>query len=332
MVESFPIKLDKSDKAIMHELERNSRASFDSIGKAVRLSGETVEYRIRRLKRLGVINRMFAEPNLQRLGLKTYRLYLKTENMSKVASEALLSFISTHPRAQWYAEFEGEWDYSIRYTVENECQFKREMDQIIGRFGEFIKSKDVVITSHQTYLPITYLTGKERNARSVQLDVDEKIEELDETDQRILAHLFEDARMKTVDIATKIRISPDAVMYRIRKMVEKGIIAFFTAWFDRRKLGYEYYKVLLWLQFMTKEDEERLIQYCEQHPNIVYINRVLGNWDLEVDFDARNSQEIHDIIKDLKNKFSGMIRNHSTLTILRDGVVNPFGSAIRKNK
>ncbi|MDO8554533.1 MAG: hypothetical protein Q7S22_07025 [Candidatus Micrarchaeota archaeon] len=66
------------------------------------------------------------------------------------------------------------------------------------------------------------------------------------------------------------------------------------------------------------------MSYCEQHPNIVFINRVLGNWDLEVDFDAKNSREIHDMVKELKSRFSSLIRDHTTLTILKDKVLNPF--------
>ena len=131
--------------------------------------------------------------------------------------------------------------------------------------------------------------------------------------------------MKTIELAGRVKSSADAIQYRIRKLTELGIIAFFTTWFDRRKIGYEYYKVLFWFQFATKEDEEKLIRYCEQHPNVVFINRVLGNWDLEVDFDAKNAKEIHEFVKDLKNRFSNIIRDHTTLTILRDGVVNPFG-------
>ena len=323
MIEKIP-KIDRKDKAIMHLLEQNARASYNELGKKVGLSGETIEYRINRMLKFDFISRMFAEPNLAKLGLKTYRVYLKVENMNENDENTLMNYLANHPKAHWYAEFEGEWDYTVRFALENEAEIKYEMDALITRFGKFIRVKDLVITSYQTYLPITYFTGGERKTRLLQLTSDEEIEKIDEIDKKILSYLMDNARIKTVDIAEKIKISPDAIQYRIRKLIEHKIIAFFTTWFDRRKLGYEYYKVLLWFQYATKEDEEKLIRYCEQHPNVVFINRVLGNWDLEIDFDAKDSKEIHELVKNLKNKFSNIIRNHTTLTILRDGIVNPF--------
>lgn len=319
------IKLDKKDLLIMQQLELNSRASYKEIGKKVGLSGEIVEYRIARMLSQDLISTMFAEPNLSKLGLKTYRVYLKMENMNEKDAENFFAYISTHPKAQWYAEFEGEWDYTIRYAMENETQLKEEIDNLISKFGKFIKAKDILITSYQSYLPITYFTNGERLTRTLKLTTTDKIE-IDKTDREIISMLMENARVKSVEIAKKIKTSPDTVNYRIRKLVKEGVIAFFTTWFDRRKLGYEYYKVLIWFQYATSLDEKRLISYCEQNRNVVFINRVLGNWDLEVDFDARNSKEIHDVVKDLKIKFSNIIRDHTTLTILRDGIINPLRS------
>jgi Lrp/AsnC family leucine-responsive transcriptional regulator len=325
MNDNSPIKLDKKDKLIMRELEENARASFNTIGKKIGLSGEVVEYRLRGLKRQGIISRMFSEADLQKLGVKTYRIYLKTENMDQNAVDKLQAYIASNPKVQWYAEFEGEWDYTIRYTMENEDQFKKEMDGLIAGFGRYIKAKDIVITNYQTYLPATYLTGCERKPRGFSLETETREQKtIDETDRKILFYLFDDARIKSTEIAAKLKISPDAVQYRIKKLIDQKIIAFFTTWFDRRKLGYEYYKVLLWFQYPTRENEQRLIAYCEQHPNIVFINRVIGNWDLEIDFDARNSKEIHEFIKGITMKFQDIIRDHTTLTILSDAVMNPF--------
>jgi Lrp/AsnC family leucine-responsive transcriptional regulator len=326
MKNNIPIKLDKKDRLIMQQLEENSRQPYSKIGKKVGLRSDTVEYRINRLLKSGIVIRMFAEPNLPKLGLKTYRVYLKVENMTEKEEKNMIDYFMNHPRGNWFAEFEGEWDYTMRYTLQDEIEFREEMEILMKKFGRFIKSKNIVITLQQSYLPITYFTGKEGKIRLVSLERVEEIETLDKTDRKIMELLFDDSRMKTVDIASKIGISADAVQYRIKKLMEKEIISFFGAYYNPTVLGYTRHKVLLWLQHTTKEQEKKLIRYCEHHPNSAYLNRVVGSWDLEVDFDARNAQELHDIVKDLRNKFSDIIRDHSTLTILREHVPNPFKS------
>lgn len=316
--------IDKKDRLIMQQLEVNPRLSYKEMGKKVGLKGDTVEYRINKMSKSGIISRMFAELNLSKIGLKTYRLYLKIENMNKVKEQEFINYVISTPKAQWYAEFEGEWDYTIRYAVINEMEFKEELDKLMSKFGQFVRAKDIIISIYQTYLYVSYLTDNERRLGRIKQVSSQAIEKLDYFDKKILYYLISDGRTKSTEMAKKLKISPDAVQYRIKKLINRGTISNFTTWFDRRKLGYGYYKILVWLQFATIESEINLTNYCEQHLNVVFINRVLGNWDLEIDFDARNPEEIHEFIKDLKNAFPNIIRDHTTLSILTDKVLNPF--------
>jgi len=320
MAEKGLLKLDKKDKAIMQQLEENSRRSFSEIGRNIGLRSDTVEYRINRLMKSGLILRMFAEPDLDKLGLKTYRVFLKTQT----DNPELETYLKKHPKAQWFAKFEGEWDYVIRYSLRNETELKKEMDALMARFGKSITAKNVVIATQQTYLPLKYITGSGLS-RSIALDAGSEIATLDETNGKIMAYLFENARMTTIDIASKLRISPDSVQYRIKKLSEAGIIKFFGVYFNPLVFGYTRYKLLVWLQNANLEKEQGLIAYCEQHQNSAYINRIAGNWDLELDFDAKNASELHGIIKDIRDKFSDIIRDYSVLTILDEYVPNPFG-------
>src|SRR3989344_2923810 len=319
MKENFPIKLDKKDKLIMRELERDSRSSYSEIGKAVGLSGETVEYRFPRLQRAGLILRAFAEPNLAKLGLKTYRLYLKAQDMNEKTEGDLASYLSSLRGAQWFAEVDGDWDYAVRLSLPSEFALLQALQALRKKFGPFIKSKSLALSAYQTYLPASYLTGAPRPSAPAQIR-EEKEESIDETDRKILSCLFENSRLKTTEIASSAGISPDAVLYRINSLKKKGIIRMFSCWFNRRLLGYGYYKVLIWLQNTGEEDETRLLNYCLQHPNIVFINHVLGDWDLELDIDAKDPQQLRDILRTIRNRFGGIISGHATLTVLRDQV------------
>jgi Lrp/AsnC family leucine-responsive transcriptional regulator len=320
------VKIDKKDRRIMEQLENDSRQSYSEIGRKVGLRGDTVEYRMRRLSESGVILRMFAEPNLPKLGLKTYRVYLKIDNMPQEEEEEMVRYFAGHPKSHWFAEFEGEWDYTVRYTLGDEIEFREELEKLMKRFGRYIISKNIIITLQQSYLPLSYFTGKESEIRWISLERVDKIEELDRTDKEIMRLLFDNSRASTVEIASKTGISADAVQYRIKKLVKNGVISFFGVYYDSSVLGYGRYKVLLWLKHTTKKREEELIRYCQQHPNSSYLNRVVGSWDLEADFDTRNVQEIHDIVKDLRARFADIIRDHSTMITLREQLSNPFGN------
>lgn len=318
------IKIDKKDRLIMQQLEDDSRQSYSEIGRKVGLRGDTVEYRMKKLLDSGIIMRMFAEPNLPKLGLKTYRIYLKIENMPQKEEDEMVRYFIAHPKSHWFAEFEGEWDYTLRLTLRDEVEFKEELEALTKKFGKYILSKNIVITLQQSYLPLTYFTGRESKIRWIGLERVERIEELDATDRKIMEHLFDNSRMSSIELARRTDISADAVTYRIRKLVERGAIHYFGVYYDSSVLGYGRYKVLLWLKNTTRKREQELIRYCQQHPNSSYLNRVVGSWDLEVDFDTKTVQEIHDIVKELRSGFGDIIRDHSTMITLREELSNPF--------
>jgi DNA-binding Lrp family transcriptional regulator len=60
---------------------------------------------------------------------------------------------------------------------------------------------------------------------------------LDETDQSILRHLTEDARVSASEIGRRVRLSPAAAKRRIDRLEYLGIITGYTATIDYAKLG-----------------------------------------------------------------------------------------------
>jgi Lrp/AsnC family leucine-responsive transcriptional regulator len=62
---------------------------------------------------------------------------------------------------------------------------------------------------------------------------------LDETDQSILKHLTEDARVSASEIGRRVRLSPAAAKRRIDRLESVGIITGYTATIDYAKLGNE---------------------------------------------------------------------------------------------
>ncbi len=316
------LSFDKRDKIIIRELESDSRQTFRAIGKKCGLSAETAEYRIQKWRENQFIIRMYAEPQLSHIGMKSYRIYLKMENIPQKWENEFEAEYSNRPNVQWFAVTQGEWNYIIRFMLPSENEFKNEVTQLMTKYGLYVKSKDVTITDSQSYFPITYFSEKPRDGYT--FDKKEKSGEYDTIDWQILRCLQDDARMPTTTIATAIGTTPDTVQYRLKNMIKNGAIARFTCWFNRNLIGYNYYKAVIWLQYVSQSEEKKFLDYCANHPNIVYLNRVIGSWDVEIDIDAQNPIELQEIMKTLQHKFSPIIRDYQTLVILKDYLPNPF--------
>ena len=64
------------------------------------------------------------------------------------------------------------------------------------------------------------------------------MDRLDETDERILAELANDARATYADIGARVNLSAPAVKRRVDRLLDNGVIRGFTTVVDRSALGW----------------------------------------------------------------------------------------------
>ena len=86
--------LDRIDRKILAELDRNSRQPAAEISRKLRLGSDIVGYRIERLLKNRVVDRFGAYIDLFRLGKSLYKTYLKL-NARRDKIDEFLTFPTT---------------------------------------------------------------------------------------------------------------------------------------------------------------------------------------------------------------------------------------------
>ncbi len=317
-------RLDKKDKEILARLYLDSRRGYSEIGKAVGLSGPSVERRIARLKSdEGIITLLFADVNLAKMGFKSYRLYFKFDVMDKKTEEDVLALFESYSRTVWGVICEGEYDVLWRIIAKDEFEVERAAYQMVEKFGSRIAEKTIIMTTYQAYLPWNKAFGTARS-EAFPLERAEKIEMPDAKGMRLLSALYANSRESTVGLAKKISLTPDAVQYRMQKLSKNGFILGYTAWFDAKKLGFNYYKLLIGFRGQTKEKEAKFLRYCRGKDDVIYINKTIGSWDMELDIIVRNNEELHSFTREIKTRFGDIIGRHAAITAIEERMLNPL--------
>jgi len=80
----------------------------------------------------------------------------------------------------------------------------------------------------------------------------------------------------------------------------------------------------LYLDNPRKERVDELIKYCKNHPNIIHHVRVLGNWDLEPEFETFSEEEFNLILQDMRDRFSDLIKTVDIITISKEHKMSYF--------
>jgi len=101
---------------------------------------------------------------------------------------------------------------------------------------------------------------------------------VDLKDKKILYLLLENARMPASAIARHVKLSKNAVPYRILRLVEREVIWKFCPIINYRKLGMQACDIFIKLHTNARRESE-IKDYFKSHSNLVSASRLFGKFD-----------------------------------------------------
>lgn len=313
MVKISKVKLDKADRIILAELDKNCRAPTSAIAKKARKSRQSVEYRIRRLVDEGIITSFNAAINPHKMGYKLYKLYLKLRNVP-AERKRLLEYLKGSGRVYWMGECDGSWDLIYGVFAKTDYEFYAMKNELISGFGGIIVETyyDVLVDVKQ--YPKMYFTGEIAEPTMFGGEIVEN--ELDELDHAILGEVVNNARISMTQLATKVKSRPERVAERLKKMEKNGVIIQYRIGVDLDKLGLENYKAILHIDKYSKEDEKKLLEYVSGLSGSQYLIRNI--WNIEPEVVVEDYHEYRMLVEKLKENFPFVIRNVESVLMKTD--------------
>ncbi|MBW3001915.1 Lrp/AsnC family transcriptional regulator [Candidatus Woesearchaeota archaeon] len=305
------IKLDKKDRKILSELDMNARASISQIAKKVRLSKEVVNYRIKRLEEKKIILGYYTVIDTAKLGYMYCRFLLKLQNSTPEKEKEIIDYVKKHLSIGWVVSIEGPWNLVLVIWAKDINQLKNVTDDIYLKFAKNIQNKAVSIATNVYHYKNNYLYDKKE-------DTEWRIEtyaqeEIDFTDAKILGLLAKNARIPLYKIADKLEITTATARNRIKNLQKRKILIGFRAMLNTAKLGYQYFKVFLYLENLTKDKKSKLLTFLRYNPKVIYITEAIGISDLEFEPMAKDILELYDLLNKIKKEFSDVLRDYTII-------------------
>ncbi|MCB0323021.1 MAG: Lrp/AsnC family transcriptional regulator [Bdellovibrionales bacterium] len=308
-------RVDLLDRRLLAALDRNARSSVSALARAVGEGRDRVEYRYRRLVELGVVRGTSAVINPYRLGLTVYKTYLKLENRRTRIVE-FLRFLQAHPRVYWIAECDGRWDFIFSVFATSPFEFYRVQNEVLSNFGDLVLSFDVFTLVNLWLYRRSYLGAA--SDEGVLIGGMPEFNRLGDLEYQLLKALAEDARSATTHLAELLSTTPTIISNRIGKLEQGGIIGGYRVDLDLAKLGMTMFKAQLYLRQYRDEDVQKLRSFCAHHPRITYFIEQLGDCKLEVELEVASYDEYVSIIRELRSRHCGLIRNIETNLIAHE--------------
>jgi len=334
------IKLDLKDKKIIAALAQNSRISPTNLSKVVGLSKDGVLYRIKKLKREKVLrkNALIINPYYF---IVPYTILLRLEGVEETDEQKLLEYFYRHPLVAWFCQCSDAWDIIVNIFAKDVKHFSYLLREIKARCGNSLKDYEIIpITATLQYNSMPNSFAKEigiklefdrsdvsfgKFIKKLKIGLSENKIHIDSYDIKILEILSEDSSKQISSIGKIIKLSPNSVKYRIKKLIDKKVILAFKSIFNVSYLRYHGFALFISLNpNVSNEQRKNLENFFAYHDEVAFAFETTGRCDFEVYMFAKDVVHFHKLLSEIRNKFSSIINNQFSLLILKDYKFNFF--------
>jgi DNA-binding Lrp family transcriptional regulator len=304
------MKIDSLDKSLLYQLELDSSQSLTKLSKKLRRSKEVILYRLKRLQDEKILIRCNAIVDMSKLGYFTFRVYIKWQNITLEQKEMFYEEISKNENIWTLAILHGKWDFAFFIGVKSSdyiTEFHDIWRSILLKYKDKIAESKIAI-----YAPVYNFNKKffcEGKVESIERVYGQGgLIDFDKLDEKIINLYANDVRQPFTDVARKLKVSPETIRQRIRKLEQKKVFAGYKVDLDFPKLGFQGYRVDFFLNSIARNKE--LFEYLKQHKYFYQVNQSIGGADFETEIIVKDLKHLLEILEGVVKRFSDVIRSY----------------------
>ena len=312
--------VDKFDLRLLAELENNARQSLSHIAKKLKSSQQVISYRMKMLEKKDIVGQYYTIIDFAKLGYTSYRTMIRLSNINETKHQEIINYCKKNGNVLWVVDCSGRWDLIVNFLCSSVMQYNSFLRDLRKKFPIQIQNYDSLLMVDIHCIGRKYLGNKETNFDNI---IDNK-KELDNVDLKILKDLAENARKNAVDIAEELKISPNTVVLRMKSLIKVGMIQSFKPLIHIENIGFKAYKALIKFQNITEEREKEFENFLKVRKEVVGTIKLVGAWDFEAEFEIENEKSPINFTRELRDKFSDVIREFEMLSLHREYKYNFF--------
>lgn len=323
--------MDRKDLQILEFNAQNCRIPNTTIAKTIKISKDSVAYRINHLEKEGWIKQYVLFIDSRKLGFTRYHFLIKFKSNTNMQQS--LSKIITHKFVMWVNSFIGRFDLQIIVDATDSFQLNLIREELFEMCNNDIQ--EYIILTHLFDLEFTQLnpilsteTNFEKKSdhsfssiittRRFPVGKDFEKYNPSKTEINLLKLLADNPKMQLTEIAKKLGVSRITVKEKIKNLISKKVILNFGGIPNLYKMEFVTYYLLVRLNKDTPV--ELMKKPFHKLRNIFYAGRMMGDYDMILYLNARNPKELKESIEQFKFELGENIIHYDLL--VQDEVVH----------
>ena len=139
---------------------------------------------------------------------------------------------------------------------------------------------------------------------------------LDELDRDILRHLLADGRMRNLDLARAVGLSPAATHARVRRLEERGVITGYAARVDAELAGLDLLCLIsIGIGLHQQDAVARVRKALGELPEVLECHHVTGQYDYQLKVVLPDRRALERFVVEKLTPLPGIARIHTSVVL-----------------
>lgn len=318
----------KFDNNLIYFCSENARIKLNELSQFTGKSPQRLKYNWQRMTNEKVLYCPHPIIDYSFFGLLLFRVYFKGGYIGEKDKLNTILELQNHPYVVAVYELGGEFDLVIEFEVPNASRFNKELKKLANKIRSLNNYKVVLnIVTHlfsRQYLllrnsqapgslnpPLNFPAT--HPGRNIIVGGDRQLESFSQGEQLVLQALLHSPLIHFTNLARKSNLNVKTVMAILKNLQKRRILRGYHFLIDTNRLGINKHRLFFKLHNLTPERETALIEHCAKIPEIVQVNKTVGDWDLEIDIESLDKNAVRYLIAALREEFTDVIETFNNM-------------------
>ncbi|MEA3378295.1 MAG: Lrp/AsnC family transcriptional regulator [Nanoarchaeota archaeon] len=139
---------------------------------------------------------------------------------------------------------------------------------------------------------------------------------MDKIDEKLLRGLDSDPKVPLTALAKKSRISKQAAVYRLKRILKKQRVTKFGTIINLKSLGMEHYRIFLTFNSKKEHTQKEIFKYLRNRKGIYWAARTGGKYDLIIALFVQDFEAFDKFIENFNQKFPGLVKDYKSCYVV----------------
>jgi DNA-binding Lrp family transcriptional regulator len=315
--------LSQKERDVASCLQLGADRPLAEIAKESGYKVHTVRYVLNSLLERGIL-RPYTLIDFYPLGLIDFIIFCSATFKRESEREKFIRFLVKCPEVSWISEVGGEHQYGISICARRPEEVELFLHSVGRNIGDVLIEKKIATCLRWTLFRRKYLSSVASKITQLSVGYQGQREDIDQTDQQILAYLCENPLSTQRDLAQHIGTSSSTIEYRMKALRRKHILVGTVYSIEAEKFGFIPFRFHISLRGIHPNHRTALFDFCKKNLYVTSFVECMGEWDLSLRVEVPSSLAAIALQRQFYDSFPAAIAHVQVLPVVTEHKFSGF--------